>query len=143
MSEILERLRPLFYPKGIILTGVSSHPGKFGAVTYHNLVRFGYEGALYPITRDGAEVLGRPTLRAVSEVPEGSADLAFLCTPASVNEEMLRECARAGVRVAFVASGGYGEAGEEGGELERRLVALAKELGIVIAGPNGQGIVST
>ena len=143
MSEILERLRPLFYPKGIILTGVSSHPGKFGAVTYHNLVRFGYEGALYPINRDGAEVLGRPTLRAVSEVPEGSADLAFLCTPASVNEEMLRECARAGVRVAFVASGGYGEAGEEGGELERRLVALAKELGIVIAGPNGQGIVST
>ena len=143
MNAILERLRPLFYPKGIILTGVSAHPGKFGAVTYHNLLRFGFKGELYPINREGAEVLGRRTWRKVSDVPAGSADLAFLCTPASANEDLLRECARVGVRAAFVASGGYGEAGEEGQVLERSLVALGKELGIVIAGPNGQGIVST
>ncbi|MCH6563847.1 MAG: CoA-binding protein [Myxococcales bacterium] len=143
MSAILERLRPLFHPRGIILTGVSAHPGKFGAVTYHNLLRFGFKGELYPINREGVEVLGRPTWRRIADVPAGSADLAFLCTPAAVNEELLRECARAGVRAAFVASGGYGEAGEEGRRLEQRLVGLAKELGIIIAGPNGQGIVST
>lgn len=143
MSEILERLRPLFYPEGIIVTGVSAHPGKFGSASYHNLLRFGFKGELYPINRDGAEVLGRPTWRKISDVPSGAADLAFLCTPASVNEELLRECAKVGVRAAFVASGGYSEAGDEGRHLEHRLVALAKELGIVIAGPNGQGIVST
>ena len=143
MSAVLERLRPLFYPKGIILTGVSSHPGKFGAVTYHNLLRYGFKGEVFPIHREGAEILGRPTYPKVSDVPRGRADLAFLCTPAAANEELLRECAAAGVKAAFVASGGYGEAGREGRELERRLIALAEELGIVVAGPNGQGIVST
>ncbi|NIR38896.1 MAG: hypothetical protein GWN79_16725, partial [Actinobacteria bacterium] len=38
---------------------------------------------------------------------------------------------------------GYREAGPDGAEAERRLVALADELGIVLAGPNGQGVVST
>ncbi len=36
-------LRPLFEPRGVVVTGVSSHPGKFGFVTLHNLLRFGYE----------------------------------------------------------------------------------------------------
>ena len=143
MSERLERLRPLFYPRGIIVTGVSSHPGKFGTVAFHNLLRFGYRGELFAIQREGAEVFGQRTYRGISEVPRGRADLALLCTPSSVNEELLQDCAAAGVRAAFVASGGYAEAGEEGRLREKRLVTLARELGIVLAGPNGQGIVST
>jgi len=47
------------------------------------------------------------------------------------------------VRAAFVTSAGYGEAGEEGRRAEAELVALANELGILLAGPNGQGVVST
>ena len=110
---------------------------------YHNLLRFGYAGDLFPVNRDGAEVLGRPTLRSVEEVPEGAADLVFVCTPNSANARLLRDCAAKGVRAAFVASGGYGEAGEEGKQLERELVALADELGVLLAGPNGQGVIST
>ena len=48
-----------------------------------------------------------------------------------------------GVRAAFVASGGYGEAGAEGRAREESLVALAEQLGMVVAGPNGQGVIST
>ena len=43
----------------------------------------------------------------------------------------------------FIASGGYGEAGEEGRERQRALVALADQLGMVVAGPNGQGVIAT
>jgi acyl-CoA synthetase (NDP forming) len=143
VSAILDRFRPLFYPKGVIVTGVSTHPGKFGAVTYHNLRRFGYRGKTFPINRDGAEVLGEPTLRDVSEVPEGQADLVFVCTPTGVNPALLRACAARGVKAAFVASAGYGEAGDEGKKLERDLVKLADSLGMLLAGPNGQGLVST
>jgi acetyltransferase len=142
-AELLERLRPLFHPKGVVVAGVSSHPGKFGFVALHNLRRYGYRGALFAVNREGAEVLGEPTLRDVSLVPEGAADLVFVCTPNQVNEELLRGCAKRGVRAAFVASGGYGEAGEDGRALEARLVATAEELGMVVAGPNGQGVIST
>jgi len=142
-AEVLERFRPLFHPRGVVVTGASTHPGKFGFVTLHNLMRFGYEGRIFPINREGTEVLGHRTWRDVSEIPDGAADLVFVCTPNQVNLELLRGCAAKGVRAAFVASAGYGEAGAEGVERERELVALADELGVVVAGPNGQGVIST
>jgi acyl-CoA synthetase (NDP forming) len=142
-ADVLERLRPLFHPRGVLVAGVSAHPGKFGFVAYHNLLRFGFAGEVYALNRDGSEVLGRKTIREVAELPEGAADLVFVCTPQPANAELLRACAKRGVRAAFVASGGYGEAGEEGRRHERELVALAESLGMVVAGPNGQGVIST
>jgi len=142
-AAVLERFRPLFQPRGIIVAGASTHPGKFGFVTLHNLLRFGFAGDVFPVNRDGADVLGRPTLKDVSEVPDGAADLVFVCTPNSANVELLRACAAKGVRAAFVASAGYGEAGEAGRALQRELVALADELGMLLVGPNGQGVIST
>lgn len=142
-ADLIERFRPLFHPRGIVIAGVSSHPGKFGFVTYHNLLRFGYQGKLFPVTRDGGEILGRPTLAGITEVPSGEADLVFVCTPYQANIDLLRACAERGIRAAFIASGGYGEAGEEGREREQELVRVADELDMVVAGPNGQGVIST
>ena len=142
-EELLERFRPLFYPRGIVVAGVSSHPGKFGFATLHNLRRFGYKGKLFPVKPDAADVLGAPTMSNVSEVPDGEADLVFVCTPNKANIELLRGCAEKGIRAAFVTSAGYGEAGPEGIELQKELVATANELGITMVGPNGQGVIST
>ncbi|HJO21989.1 MAG: acetate--CoA ligase family protein [Myxococcota bacterium] len=141
--DVLARFRPLFEPRGVVVAGASAHPGKFGYVSLHNLLRFGYAGEVFPINRDGSEVLGRQALRDVTEVPQGAADLVFICTPNHANVDLLRACAERGIRAAFVASGGYGEAGEEGHVLERELVRVADELGMLLAGPNGQGVIST
>ena len=142
-EEILERFRPLFHPRGVVVAGASSHPGKFGFVSLHNLRRFGYQGEIFPVNRDGAEILGQPTYRTVEEIPPNKADLVFVCTPVAANVELLRSCAKIGVRAAFVASGGYREVGEEGRRLENELVETAEELGLLLAGPNGQGVIST
>jgi acetyltransferase len=142
-AQLLERFRPLFHPRGIVVAGASTHPGKFGFVALHNLLRFGYAGEVFPLNREGAEVLGLRSCRDPSEVPPGRADLVFVCTPAQANVELLRACAARGVRAAFVASGGYAEAGPEGQALERELVATADALGMLLAGPNGQGVIST
>ena len=80
-------------------------PGKFGFVALHNLLRFGYRGRGLPgepRRRRGARRSRR--LRDVAEVPEGAADLVFVCTPNQANVELLRACAKRGVRAAFVAS---------------------------------------
>ncbi len=141
--SVIEYFEPLFNPRGIVVAGVSSHPGKFGFVAFHNLLRFGFEGEVFGLNRDGAEILGRRTYRDVSEIPAGRADLVFVCTPNQVNIELLRGCAKNGIRAAFIASGGYGEAGEKGRVRERELVDVANELGMTLAGPNGQGVIST
>lgn len=135
-------LSALFDPRGIIVTGVSNHPGKFGFVTLHNILTGGYRGAVFPVSREPGEVLGRPVLGSIEDVPEGAADLLFICTPPAVNEGLLRQAAAKGVTAAFCAAGGYREAGPEGVRAEERLVALCQELGIALAGPNGQGVVS-
>jgi acetyltransferase len=125
-----ERFAALFDPRGVVVAGASSHPGKFGFVALHNILRHDYGGAVFATNRDGGEVLGVPTLRSIEELPEAAADLVLVCTPASANRELMRACAAKGVRAAFVTSAGYGEAGDEGRRAEAELVALADELGM-------------
>jgi acyl-CoA synthetase (NDP forming) len=142
-EALRKRFAALFHPRGVIVAGVSGHPGKFGFVTFHNLLRCDYRGEVYGVKPDGAEVLGRSTYTRVEDIPDGSADLVVVCTPSKANVELLRACAKKGVRAAFVTSAGYGEAGEEGKAAQRELVELADELDMLLIGPNGQGVIST
>jgi acyl-CoA synthetase (NDP forming) len=137
-----ERFRALFEPRGVLVAGASTHPGKFGFVSLHNILACGYKGKVFATNRDGAEVLGVQTVADVADLPDGEIDLVFVCTPAAANPELLRACAKKGVTAAFIASAGYGEAGEDGLAAQAEIVALADELGILLAGPNGQGVVS-
>jgi acyl-CoA synthetase (NDP forming) len=138
-----EQFRALFEPTGVLVTGASTHPGKFGFVSLHNLLASGYAGGVYGTNLKGEEVLGVKTVADIAELPDDAIDLVFVCTPAAANPDLLRACAAKGVGAAFLTSAGYGEAGDEGQRAEEELVALADELGILLAGPNGQGVVST
>jgi acetyltransferase len=133
----------LFEPKGVIVAGASSHPGKFGFVALHNLLSAGYAGAVAATNLEGGSVLGIETVRDIAALADDTYDLVVVCTPAAANPDLLRACAAKGVRAAFVTSAGYAEAGEPGRAAEAELVALARELGMLLAGPNGQGVVST
>jgi acyl-CoA synthetase (NDP forming) len=133
----------LFEPKGVVVTGASTHPGKFGFVSLHNILAGGYSGGIFGTNLQGENVLGIQTVADIEQLPDNAIDLVFVCTPASANPALLRACAAKGVKAAFLTSAGYGEAGEEGKKAEKELIALADELGILLAGPNGQGVVST
>jgi acetyltransferase len=138
-----EQFMALFEPKGVLVTGASTHPGKFGFVSLHNILASGYSGGVFGTNLQGEQVLGIQTVADIDALPSNEIDLVFVCTPASANPDLLRACARKGIKAAFLTSAGYGEAGEEGKKLEEELIALADELGILLAGPNGQGVVST
>lgn len=135
--------RALFEPRGVVVTGASTHPGKFGFVSLHNLLSSGYEGAVYATNLGRETVLGIRTISDVADLPEGSVDLALVCTPAAANPDILRACAKKGIRAAFLTTAGYAEAGDAGKAAQDELVELGDELGMLIAGPNGQGVVST
>lgn len=143
MPPTPERFRALFEPRGVVVAGASTHPGKFGFVALHNLLAAGYPGRVFATNLDGAPVLGVATVRSVDDVPAGAADLVVVCTPAAAVPGVLRAAAARGVTAAFVTSAGFGEAGDEGRRAQDELVALADELGLLLAGPNGQGVVST
>lgn len=143
MSPTPEQFAALFDPRGVVVAGASTHPGKFGFVSLHNLLAGGYAGRVFATNRDGSTVLGIETMTSLDELPDGAADLVFVCTPKAVVPELLRTAAAKGVRAAFLTSAGYGESDEQGRADEAELIELCRELGILLAGPNGQGVVST
>ena len=138
-----EQFRALFEPRGVLVAGASTHPGKFGFVSLHNILASGYKGAVFGTNLEGEDVLGIRTVADIAALPDDTIDLVFVCTPAAANHSVLRACAAKGVRAAFLTSAGYGEAGEAGRAAEGELVVLADELDMLLAGPNGQGLVST
>ena len=143
IKQLKEKFDPLFNPNGIAVVGVSSHPGRFGSVALHNILRYGYQGKVFPVNRDGATVFGLQSYKDIDDIPDNQAELAFIATPPQHNEDILKKAHAKGVKAAFVAAGGYSEADEQGKKLEDQLVETANKLNMTIAGPNGQGIIST
>ena len=86
-------LGALFDPEGVIVAGASSHPGKFGFVVLHNILRYGYRGRVFATNVDGGTILDVPAHPSVECIPSGAADLVFVCTPVPVNAQLLRDCA--------------------------------------------------
>ena len=127
-----------------MVAGASSHPGKFGFVSLHNILAAGYEG-----DRCSPRTAKAPTCSASRPSPTSTSCPTERPTSCSCARRppptptLLRACAAKGITAAFITSAGYGEAGPEGLEAQDELVALADELGILLAGPNGQGVVST
>ena len=138
-----DHYQALFSPRAIVVVGASSHPGKFGFVSLHNILSSKFMGKVFATNLQRELILGVQTVASIDELPLNEIDLAFFCTPASANPELLRQCAARGIRAAFIASAGYREAGSDGEKAEHELVQLAADLGMLIAGPNGQGVVST
>ena len=136
-------LQTLFNPKGIAVIGASTHPGKFGFVALHNILSAGFKGNVYATNPKTPVILGIQTLDSVESIPEDSIDVAMICLGPQQAIAVLPELADKGVKAGFVVSGGFREVGSKGMELEKELIDTANALGICIAGPNGQGFVST
>lgn len=135
--------RSLFDPRGVVVVGASAHPGKFGFVSLHNILACGYQGRVYATNLNGEEVLGIQTVPSLEQLPDHGIDLAFICAPASANLDVLRACAGRNITSIYVTSAGYRESDAAGRVAEVQLVAEANKLGLLLVGPNGQGVVST
>jgi len=133
----------LFDPKGVVVVGASSHPGKFGFVSLHNILTSGYNGDVFATNLEKTNVLGVDCLTSISELPADKVDLAFVCTPASTNKEILALCAKKNIKAVYLTSAGYGEAGDDGTARQSEICEFADQLGLLLIGPNGQGVVST
>ncbi|MGQ9626072.1 MAG: acetate--CoA ligase alpha subunit [Anaerolineae bacterium] len=129
-------------PKSVAVIGASREPGKLGYGVLSNIIKYGYEGQIYPINPKAQEILGLKSYPSILEV-EGPVDLAVIVVPAPLVAGVLEECGRKGVRGAIIISAGFREVGGEGVRRERELVEIARLYGIRILGPNVLGIIDT
>ena len=135
-------LKPLFSPDSVAIIGASADTTTLRGRTTHYLIAHGYPGRIYPVTRSLPEVFGLRSYPTVAELPE-APDLAIVVVPAAYVAPTLEECGRKGVRAAVVISSGFAEErGEAAQERDRALREAISRFGIVVCGPNSEGLVN-
>jgi acetyl coenzyme A synthetase (ADP forming)-like protein len=132
-------VRPFFEPRSVAVIGASRRRGSIGGELFRNIVLGDFQGAAYPVNRDGDPVAGVRAYRAIDEIDD-SVDLAVVCVPAAVVLEAAEQALRRGVRALVVISAGFAETGSEGAERQERLLALVRSYGARLIGPNCLGI---
>jgi acetyl coenzyme A synthetase (ADP forming)-like protein len=135
-------IKSLFNPKSVAVIGASRTPGKLGYQVLHNIIEAGYKGEIYPINPKAGEVLGLKCYRSIKRVPK-RVEFAVVIVPAKIVPSVIKDCGKKGVKAAVIISGGFGEVGDKGEELERKAVAAAEKAKIRILGPNCQGVNDT
>jgi acetate---CoA ligase (ADP-forming) len=135
-------LRPLFAPDSIAIVGASADTHTLRGRLTHALVGHGYEGRVYPVTRSQSEVLGLRAYPSLADLPE-AAELAVILVPAAVVARTLDECGERGIRAAVVISSGFAEeSGEAAHARDLELRRVAEQHGILVCGPNSEGLVN-
>lgn len=129
----------LFRPQSVALIGASADTRKYGGWTAKNMVDHGYTGELHFVTRSKNEtIFGIKTYPTVLDIPT-PVDLALVAVPIPACCETIEQCGRKGVKAAIIVTTGFGEAGEEGQEVERQVVEMAKKYNVRLMGPNCMG----
>jgi acetyltransferase len=128
-----------FQPASVAVIGATDKPGHVSRAILWNLISSPFGGTVYPVNPKRTAVLGIRAYPSVPAIPE-RVDLAVIVTPAETVPEIIRDCAAAGIGGAVIISAGFRETGQRGLELERQVLAAAREGGIRLIGPNCLGV---
>ncbi len=132
-------LKTLFAPKSVAVFGASDRPDSVGQIVFQNMLESGFKGALYPINAKSTEVQGKRAYASIGEIDE-PIDLVVIATPPHTVPDIIECCGEHGVKAAVIITAGFGEAGESGVALEKKLLEAAQRHGIRLIGPNCLGI---
>ena len=135
-------LKLFFEPGSVAVIGASRQRGTIGGEIFHNLMSYGFKGAVYPVNPYADAIEGIPAYSLVEDIPE-AIDLAVIIVPAPKVIEVARACARKGVKALVVISAGFSETGKEGQARQAELVNVCRGAGMRLIGPNCMGITNT
>jgi acetate---CoA ligase (ADP-forming) len=134
-------LRPFFEPACAAVIGASSRRGSIGGELFRNILAADFAGAAYPVNRGGDPVAGVRGYTRVADIPE-QVDLVVICLPGEHVIDAAQEALEAGVKALVVISAGFAEIGPEGVLRQERLLALVRDHGARMIGPNCLGMAS-
>jgi len=141
MSGTPQHFEAMFSPRSVAMIGASKKPAKWGFMIINNIVMGGYKGRLYPVNPGESEIFGMKSYKNLKEIDD-SVDLALVAVPSKSVLQTIDECCEKGVKVSIVITAGFSEASEEGGNIEKEIVAKSRGAGMRIVGPNTMGVFS-
>jgi acetate---CoA ligase (ADP-forming) len=129
--------------RSVAVVGASVKQGSLGHQMVVELLRGGYEGAIYPVNPGYDSILGLACYPSIADVPE-PVDTAILGVSNARIEAALVEVVSAGARSAVTFSSLHEETPLGGGAppLSERFAAIARDAGIPVCGGNGMGFLN-
>ncbi|MGL4289939.1 MAG: CoA-binding protein, partial [Phreatobacter sp.] len=128
-------LDSFFLPRSVAIIGASDDPARIGGRPLRYLRESGFRGAVYPVNPNRAEVQGLKAYGRVEDLPE-AADLVLIAVPSAHVLAALGACGERGAKAVIVFSAGFAETGEDGAALQDRVLAIARDHGMRLLGPN-------
>ena len=119
----LETIEDFLCQKRIAMVGVSRHPKDFSADLFQELRRRGYD--MVPVNPKVSEVMGLPCYPRVQEI-QPPVDGALLMTTPEITDEVVSDCAAAGIRRVWM----YRAGGK--GAVSLKAVAFCQDHGIQV-----------
>jgi acyl-CoA synthetase (NDP forming) len=133
-------LSRLLRPRSVAVVGATDRPGSYGAQALLNLDTIGFPGQVWGVNPGRDEVLGRPCVPTLADLPV-AADAVIVAVPAAGVPAVIEQAGARGCGGAVVFSAGFGEIAE-GEALEHALVDAAALYALPVCGPNCNGLVA-
>jgi len=141
MESSIKQLDIFFNPNSVAIVGATKKTNKAGHVILKNFVqnkcRGVFRGEIYPVNPHEDSILGFKCYPRLTAIP-GELELVVIVVPADTVPEIMEDAAAKRVKAVAIISSGFSEVGKH--ELEEKIVAIAKEAGIRILGPNCLGV---
>jgi acyl-CoA synthetase (NDP forming) len=132
-------LTPLLAPRSVAVLGASSDPTRIGGRPIAYMQAQGFQGQLYPVNPNRAEIQGLKAYPSVADLPE-TPDVAIVAVPADLAAPAIKDLATRGVKGVIMFTAGFAEMDDEGATKQAEMVATARAAGMRILGPNCLGV---
>ncbi|MFA6116869.1 MAG: acetate--CoA ligase family protein [Sphingomonas sp.] len=133
-------MKRLIAPETVAIVGLSRNETSFGARTAANLAHF--NGRLYGVNPNGGLIHGVQCFATLADIPE-PVDCAVLAVPMEAVEQVVTQCAAAGVGGCIIYASGFAETAlPDRIALQQRIGDIGRAAGMRIVGPNCFGLIN-
>ena len=141
-SDIVKSVHAMLHPRNIVLVGATDKPGNYAERIWNNLIKYKFEGGLYPVNAKRETIWGVPCYKDFASLPD-KPDHVLVLVPARFAVQVIRDAAAAGARSATIVTSGFSELqDDESQKLAGELQAAIRETGLAVTGPNCLGNLS-
>src|SRR5579872_3414494 len=141
-SRVVQQIDAMLHPRNIVVVGATDKPGNYAERIWNNLIKYKFEGGLYPINAKREQIWGVPCYKDFASLPE-KPDHVLVLVPARFAVQVIRDAAAAGARSATIVTSGFSELQDEDSQrLAVELQQAVRETGMAVTGPNCLGNLS-
>jgi acyl-CoA synthetase (NDP forming) len=133
-------IQSLLSPRSIAIVGASDRIGP-GFNAWKALEHVGYQGRVYLVNPNRAELLGQKAYPSLSDI-DGDVDAVFVAVKAESVLEVAKQAVEKRAGGMAILSSGFGDAGEAGLELQNEFAGFAGKHDLAVCGPNCLGLLN-